>query len=231
MKVVTTVHKAGFEQYGHRWIESVRHWPKADFVMYAEGFEPDFPHKRCEEVERLEAFKAKHADYIAPSWRYDIKRFSNKVFAAYDALYDHDGIGVWLDADCVTFKDIPDGFIEGLLDGAYLAHFDRPGHYTETGLWVMDCRHPEHKAFLDTWVDWFESGAFKQLHEWHDCTTLDATIRMFKRDGRIKTKSLSGEHGKGMHPMAKAATSQYIDHCKGPRKNLGFSPENEWRKP
>jgi hypothetical protein len=202
MKVVTTCHKAGFDQYGHRWCESVGNWSVGtEFVMYGEGFGAM---NRIEDLPRLAAFKEAHKDYRPPSWRYDIARFSNKVFAAYDAFYNHDSIGVWLDADAVTYNKIPDGYVEEQLGDAFFAHFKRADWYTETGLWIMNCAHPVAKAFLDTWVSWFESGAFKNLHEWHDCTTLDATLKLFLRDGRITTKSLSGEHERAMNPMALA---------------------------
>ena len=76
--------------------------------------------------------------------------YAHKVFAACDALYDYDGIGVWLDADCVTYKPIPAYLIPAELDDAYLAHYFRQGMYTETGLWLMNCAHPEHRNFLDS---------------------------------------------------------------------------------
>lgn len=253
MKVVTTVHKAGLEQYGFRWFESMKNWPEnTEFRAYVEGFPdkdaaaqavvkscmdhplfkgiglgrgpwPELPLTvpRTEDVPRLEAFKQRYSTYKAPDWRHDIVRFSNKVFAAYDALYDHDGIGVWLDADVVTDKPIPAGYVEDQLGDAYLAHFDRPGHYTETGLWLMNCAHPKHREFLDLWVRWFEEDAFTRFDEWHDCTTLDATIRLTG----VPTKSLSGRYGNLMHPMAKADFSRYLDHCKGARKVAGSSPE------
>lgn len=226
MKVVTTVHKAGFDLYGHRWVESMKNWPGAEFVMYSEGFTtPDVRCVRTEAVPRLEAFKRRHRNYKAPDWRHDIVRFSNKVFAAYDALYDHDGIGVWLDADCVTYQSIPKGYVEEQLGDAYLAHFDRPGHYTETGLWLMNCAHPRHREFMDLWLRWFEEDAFMRLPEWHDCTTLDATIKMTG----VPTKSLSGKYGHLMHPMAKADFGRFCDHTKGNRKMDGISPENAFR--
>lgn len=205
----------------------MKNWPEAEFVMYAEGFKTDAV--RCVDVDdlpRLKAFKAQYAAFKAPNWRYDIVRFSNKVFAAYDALYDYDGIGVWLDADCVTYNPIPPGYIAEQLGDAYLAHFKRDGHYTETGLWFMNCAHPMHKRFMDRWLEWFESGAFKHLSEWHDCTTLDKTIKITG----VPTRSLSGEHEGSMHPMAKADISRFVDHCKGARKELGISPENTHRR-
>lgn len=229
MKVVTTMHKAGLDEYGHRWIEGLKKWPKADFCLYAEGFDCEkVPTVRVETLERLNAFKDKHRHYKAPNWRFDIVRFSHKVFAAYDAFRHHDGLCVWTDADVVTHKKIPSGYIESLLPkGDYIAHFGRAGHYTETGFWIVDGRHPEHGAFFDTWIEWFESGAFTQLHEWHDCTTLDATLRLFK--DKVRAHNLSGDYAKVMHPMAKVELAKYLDHCKGARKATGVSPENPHR--
>jgi hypothetical protein len=218
MKVVTTCHKAGFDEYGHRWVDSIQNWPAAEFCMYGEGFGD----KRCEGLLRLTAFKERHAQYKPPSWRYDIVKFSNKVFAAYDALYNHDGLGVWLDADAVTYRPIPEGYIESLLpEGCYMAHFKRH-HYTETGFWIVDCTHERHKEFFDYWLGWFETDSFKNLPEWHDCTTLDATIRALK----VKTHSLSGEFEGNMNPLAHSNLSKYIQHLKGPRKGMLFDPDN-----
>jgi len=227
MRVVTTVHKAGYEQYGHRWVKSIPNWPMAEFIMYAEGFDPSCDFKRIESLERLEAFKKRHQNYVPSSWEFDIVRYSNKVFAAYDAFYDYKGLCVWLDADCVTYKKLPRGFIDKQLPpGSYMALFQRAGLHTETGFWLIDGSHPEHQAFLDTWIAWFETDEFKNLRQWHDCTTLDATVKLFARDGRIKTHNLSGQFAKDGHPMSKVELGKYIDHCKGRRKTLGFSPEN-----
>lgn len=155
-------------------------------------------------------------------------KFAHKVFAAHDALYDFDGIGVWVDADCVTYAEIPKGLIEKQVEDAYLACYQRTGMYTETGLWIMDCAHAEHWAFLDFWKDIYLSDKFKSLPQWHDCLTLDATIRRF--GSRINVNNLSGAHHKAMHPQALSELGKYIDHCKGPRKAAGLSPENKHRK-
>lgn len=236
MKVITTVHKAGFNAYGHRWVESVQNWPtSAKFTMYGEGFDlpsgPTIAFKRNEDIARLEAFKAKHKDYDPLGWQWDVVRFANKVYAAYDAFYDHDGLGVWIDCDCVTYNRIPDGYIEAMLpEGAYMGLFKRPALYTETGFWLVDCTHEAHKDFFDAWLAWYESGAFQELTQWHDCTILDANVRLFEKRGIIQTVSLSQGFENYGHPMAKADLGRYIDHCKGNRKAEGRSMENEFRK-
>ena len=49
------------------------------------------------------------------------------------------------------------------------------------------------------------------------------------RQTGVSVKNLSGEHAMADHPMAQAEISKYIDHRKGNRKSLGYSPENKLR--
>ena len=233
MRVVTTCHAAGLAEYGHRWLDSRKNWPDGtEFWFYREGYEmpyPDMVVKDLNDDAALMAWKRKLRHYAPPGWRWDVVRFAHKVFAVYDAFYDYDGVGVWLDADCVTYQPMPPGLVEAQVKEAYLACYQRIGMDTETGFWVMDCSHPEHKAFMDSWRDWYLGEQFKALSQWHDCATLDATIRRFVKAARIKVNNLSGEHMKSMHPQALTEFGQYIDHCKGPRKADGVSLENKFR--
>lgn len=222
MRVVTTVHRAGMEEYGWKWLDSRKHW-KAEFLLYPEGFKSDLPGKDVGEIPELETFKRRNAGYRAPDWRFDVVRFANKAFAAYDAFRDYKGIGVWLDADCVTYKKVPKSLIEKQVAGHYLACYQRAGMHTETGLWIMDCSHEKHGQFMDTFRDWYLSGKFKQFNTgWHDCIALDYAI---KATG-VPVKNLSGEHAKQNHPQAFSELGKYVDHQKGERKRLDRSPEN-----
>jgi hypothetical protein len=233
LRIVTTCHKAGFEQYGQKCLDGLRHWPaKAEILWYTEGF--DLPGGRAkgirnESLPKLAQFKAKHAYYIAPSWRYDVTRFANKVYAVHDALYDYDGLGVWMDADIVATRKLPPGYLESLLPNeAYIALFQREGWHSECGLWLVDCSHPEHKRFMDTLLHWYETGKFREAHEWHDSVLMDSTVRAFEREGLITSHNLSGPYSKDDHPMAKHPIARYVDHLKGPeRKALGRSPERK----
>lgn len=227
IRVVTTCTKQGFEDYGFRWLEGRANWPKGtDFRFYTEGFNVDCPGKDFRDLPDFSAWKLRHARYQPPNWRWGVVGFAHKVFAACDALFDHDGIGIWLDADCVTHRKVPKKLIESSLGDAYMARFERPGLYTETGMWMVDCRHPQHRDFLGAWRNLYLSDGFKKLPAWTDCHTLDYTLRQF----RFKLANLSGEHGKTMHPMALSEWGKYVDHLKGPRKALGYSPENKHRK-
>jgi hypothetical protein len=234
MRVVTTNGNKGYEVYGHRFVDSWQNWPEsAELWWYVEDYEvPDLPRTTVVPLTKLQGLqnlKSNYAHYKPVSWQWDVVRFANKVYAAYDALKGYKGIGVWLDNDCVTFNKVPDGYIESLLDGAYLGIFRRVGLHTETGFWVMDCSHEQHEAFLEAWIDWYDSSRFKELPEWHDCWTLDMTVRQFEKAGLIKVQNLTVKGDKSMHPLSNAELGKYIDHCKGQRKLTGFSPENKNR--
>jgi hypothetical protein len=228
MRLVTTCAARHFDEYAHRLFDGFELLPKgSELHWYTEGF--DLPKKagitevKLESLPALEALKAKYKNYKAPNYLFDVVRFSNKVFAAVDALYEYEGMGVWIDADCVIRKPIPEGTLEGHMKG-YLSLLMRAGMYSETGLWLMDCTHPMHRDFLDEWVDWYTTGSFRGLANWTDCETLDATIRRFERDKLIETSSLSANE-RDSHPLASSPLGEWVDHCKGGRKAAGFSPE------
>lgn len=228
---MTTCHKSGIEEFGHRWLEGRENWPKGtEFHWYTEGYpQPEGTvGKDFADMPEFAAWKKRHAAYQPHDWRWDVVKYAHKVFAAADALADFDGIGVWLDADCVTYKKVPRRLIEKAVETAYMAHYGRTGMYTETGMWIVNCAHPCHKDFLRTWQDIYLNDEFKQFPQWHDCMTLDATIRAYAKAG-VEFNNLSGEFHKDMHPQAKSEFGKYCDHTKGPRKVKGFSPENKFR--
>lgn len=235
MRVVTTNGNKGYPVYGHRFVEGWKNWPEsAELWWYVEDYEiPEMPRTTAvplTKVHDLQNLKSRYSRYRPISWQWDVSRFANKVFAAYDALYAYSGIGVWLDNDCVTFNPIPEGYIESLLEpDEYIGIFRRVGMHTETGFWVMNCSHEQHHAFLEAWIDWYNSNRFKDLPEWHDCWTLDMTLRQFEKAGLIKVKNLTVKGDKSMHPICNAPLGAYIDHTKGQRKITGISPENPHR--
>lgn len=251
MRIITTAHKDGLKDYGKGWLDSRKHWPAGtEFYWYTEGY--DLPYQPDElqmleqsgagktdgwierrELNALPAFaewKLRHAGYKAPMWKFNVVGYAHKVFAMIDATKDYTGVAVWLDADCVTYRDVPAGLIEGYVKDHYIAHYPRPGRWTETGFWVVDCSHPAHHEFMGFMADVYLKDRFKPLHHWTDCFVLDAAIKRFTTSGAIKANNLSGEHERMGHPMAVTEMGRYIDHKKGERKKMARSPENKFRR-
>ena len=124
--VVSTFHKAGYELYGKRFLESFAEKveSKIKLLVYAEGCKPDNPNPNqitifdaFEALPKLNEFKSRWADVPHANgditnhparngrkdwnkaFKWDAVRFANKVYAVFDACERSDDWCVWMDAD------------------------------------------------------------------------------------------------------------------------------------
>ena len=237
MKAITTFSRALFDSYAHRVIETFENWPdRARLIVYSEDMTADSTdriewrdlHQRCPDLVKFKEH-CKTVPRPHNGYEFDAARFANKAFAMMDGA--DAGLCFWLDADCVTYRKIPDGFMESLIpEGHYMGYYGRDKLYTETGFWGARADHRYHKKFMDAWKQVYLDGTVFKLPQWHDCMTLDFTRAHFETWGLMKNENLSAEYFRISHPMARSKLGRYIDHCKGPRKIEGFSPENPWRE-
>lgn len=237
--------------YGQRWLDGRKHWPAGtEFYWYTEGYDLPFQadelqmieqagtgntdgwvtRKDCNAITDFANWKLRHAGYVAPSWKFEVVKFAHKMFAFMDATANFDGVGVWCDADCEAYRKIPDGLLESKVVTDYIAIYDRPGRWTETGFFIVNCAHPAHEEFWAFVRDVYLNDRYRPLHHWTDCFILDAAIKKFTEAGRITVCSLSGDKHKQGHPMAHTELGKYLDHAKGERKEEGKSPENKFRR-
>lgn len=221
-RVISTVHKTGWDQYGQAWLDGIQFWPEdTEFVLYTEGFKLE--HDRVKSIDidsipRAWDFKKKYWYYKPVLWTWDVVRWSNKVFANCHGTDNFTGTAIWLDCDCVTYKPIKPYLDSIDMGGAYLALFKRAGIPSETGFVIRDCSSDYHKPFMSAWAQWLETGAFKTLDQWCDAATMDATMRLFEKQQGLRSISLSEGYDKDLNPMDKASISQYLVHRKGERK-------------
>lgn len=236
-RIITTCHKAGFDQYGHRLLAGLHHFPAGSGVIwYTEGYDlPPGPvpvtQRDINGIERLTRFLGKHPQYVPPGWQWDVRRFARKVFAVVDDILSGEpGVVAWVDADIVPYQDIPEGYLEELLGEHFMAVLNRRGMHTETGFWLMNTAHKHAREFCEDWLDAYESERFLKLSEWHDCAILDSLLKRATTQNLVTVVGLSGDYDVDMHPMSRIELGKYLDHCKGPvRKHLGHSPENSHR--
>jgi len=163
---------------------SIEKWDSQfEFVWYIDGKKwADKPHLHqvgIGKLTKLAEFRKLYAHYIPPSDEFDVLKHAAKVYAVHHALSDHQGLGVFLDYKTLAHSPISESFIEDQLDDVYMSVVSRRGLPTDTSIWAVNCAHPSHKQFMDTWLRWYETGAFKTLDNWTDASTLDSTIRKF----------------------------------------------------
>lgn len=226
VRAITTCSAAGWRQYGQRMVQAwAKHWP-VPLTVWVEGFDCAVPGVRAESLDSigwLQEFKQRHRGLPTANYRFDAVRFAHKTAAVIESAlaFDCDHL-IWVDADTVTHQAVPPAFIESLLPKGeeYIAWLDRVGNYPECGFYVLNMRHPAHAGLMQAWRDWYTTGHLFKLAEWHDSYVLQQLVQL----AMLPTRSLSGERGaRTGHPFINGPLGAYMDHMKGPRKQLGKS--------
>ena len=239
--VTTSMHHAGYEEYGRRFIETFEPgWPdNYRLRIYAEGFPLHPGSSRTTVLDLLQAvpevaeFRRQFADRPQAqgrmpdgeyNYRLDAVKFANKSFAtAHAARSCGTRFLVWLDADCVTLKAVPRDLVASLIgEETFVAYFGREFTHTETGFLAFDLSRPNAAEFFETVQRIYLSGEVFRLREWHDCEVFDVARSVLVAQGRITSRNISP--GRMIHPIANSALGDYIEHLKGPdRKKAGAS--------
>lgn len=246
--VITSFNEAGFAKYGKRFLESViRHWPleEIELVVYTEG-EPvvitGYPvrYMRLETSPLLHEFLTKYQavpryagrDSSMGVWktkeriagynfRYDALKFSKKIFAIQDAALQFPGRRIyWLDADVVARAPLPATFFKTVMPApAVLCYLGRKGTHSECGFVGYDLRDPRVAAMVQEFGTLYTSGKVFEMAEWHDSFVFDRLREKYKVAEHNLSNADTG------HVWMTSPLVQYLDHLKGDRKDLGYSPE------
>lgn len=257
--VITSFNWAGYQRYGKKFIESwLEFWPKTiRLIVYYEGkeFEDfEFPTgvswRPIEEVEFLADFMETVNRFPITQGivgdHYDINfdaRMGRKTFMQVHTARRLGGKVFWMDADSLTYKHVPEAFLDSCLpDDKFCCYLGRDGWYfTESGFIGFNAEHPMAKKFFRDYVHLFISGVFLTLAPqfnqerqyvgggWHDCIAFD-TIRFVRisegHGGEFVNMSRHVPTGT-MHPMANSAIGKYVHHLKGARKDTGRLKEGD----
>jgi hypothetical protein len=163
-------------------------------------------------------------------FRWDAIRFSNKVFAITDAIRRERGNAdqlIWLDADTVTHKDIPQRLLNQLAprENQLAAYLNRKS-YPECGWVGYNLNHPKMHVFTERFEQAYLSGEFLTLKESHDSFVFWTIVKQMEQDREASFKYLGSDSAKG-HVFINSILGGYLDHLKGDRKGEGKSrPED-----
>lgn len=227
----------GYRRYGREFAETfARHWPASvKLIVYGEEPVPlprgEF--RRLDSIAGAAEFRARWKDSKrangrepGPKWkatcktagynfRFDAWKFSPQGFIPYAAVQ---GCGTeflcWLDADVVTQRRVPEGFIESLMPvGKDLAYLGRGDKHSEIGFQLY--RMPGAADMLSTFRDLYNTDEVLGLKETHSAFVFDTARRATGIAAHDLTPGGSGDVF-GVSPLAK-----YLVHLKGKRKRDG----------
>lgn len=242
LTVCTGWSPTGWTEYAWRFLESFnRHWPKARFYAYTEVpyYLPRGENKLIWDIPGCREFIERHQNSpkargraIKPdwkqsaiaqgyNWRFDAWKWCRQGFIPLAAAEQagERGLLLWLDADVVTFEDIPEGFIESLLpEGKDVAYLGRSKKYhSEIGFQLY--RLPEAMPMLRRFRDYYASDEVFNLGEWHSAHVFDKARIETGMKGHDLTPGGTG------HVWWQSPLCKYMDHLKGDRKKGGRSDQ------
>lgn len=243
--VCTGFSPKGHVEYGANFLESFdQYWPKGVRLLYfveqplpavTRGGERSL--WTCqgsrEFIERHSPFPQRTGKAPTPEWRpkdhargysfkYDAVKFSRQCFIPEGAALElpDDEVLAWFDADVLTFRPVPEGFIEGLLGPNDLCYLGRGNMHSEIGFWAVRL-NPRTRQFLGDLANIYRSDAIFRLREWHSAFAFDY-VR--SKAEYLKVLNLT-PRGMG-HVWFQSPLAQYTDHLKGERrKQMGRSIE------
>ena len=147
-------------------------------------------------------------------WKFDARKWAPQGIAPLlAARHVPDGeVMCWLDADVETLRDVPNGFVESLLEEHDVVHLGRPGKWSEIGFWA--CRmSPAVRAWIEDVAETWATGAVFDMAQWHSAWVFD---RCLERSG-LNVCNLT-PNGRG-HVWFQTELGKYMDHKKGARKD------------
>lgn len=264
INLVTTFHSKGLELYGQRFLDSFA--DKVDknikLLVYAEDCDPINPdperitiYDAKETLTDLQEFKKKWQDVpkakgVCPfpekrpkdyhkEFKWDAIRFSNKVYAVFDAVKKSSEWCVWIDADCYihtpwSYKE----FSELLPNDVWITYVGRgkkSNTWPECGFYGLNLKQKTCQKFIEKFKKMYdnaEEGIFS-LNEWHDSyvfgvlltemESYNSNILNYSNDLAIK----GAQTGGGGHPIINTNLGKWIDHLKGNRKYDGMSKKSD----
>lgn len=239
--VVTGWSPQGLQQYAYRFIETFdRYWPSSvRLIAYVEE-KVDLPRGECrllseipgcmEFLERNDTPMARgrepHKDWFEKdirngyTFRFDAWKFCRQGFIPYHAAQGLEGTMIWLDADVVTFRPVPEGFIEQIVK-ADVTYLGRKKH-SEIGF--VGYRLPAAMPLLKRFYDYYNTDEVFSLREWHSAYVFD---RAREESGVDEHNMTPGDKGNVWNntPLRK-----YMAHLKGNLKKIRNSDVNGLRR-
>jgi len=226
---ITSFNKRLYDDYAHQFIKTyIDTQQTIKVICYVEDDTKFVDHPNLhfvnifKEQPELRHFVVRHKD---KTWNDDSNflqnavRFSYKVFAQYHANKLNKKF-IWLDADNIFLKQIPDNFIDTFIpDDTFITFYGR-NTYTECGVLGFNSTLDISKKFFETYINHYIKDTIWDLPDKTDCHAFDNTRKL------VQVKERNKGDGHNGHVIARDEDINiFLDHKKGKRKYLTNSPE------
>ena len=215
--IVTSFSASGYEEYGKRFLESYVKHCNIPLTIFTEEPISGLTTKSLWDIQGCQQFvelvSHETTKPIRNGYRFNTNKFCRKVFALHQVATSYQGNIAWLDADTVLHRDIPDDFLETLLEDVYVAYLGRENYHSETGFVALDTTHKVNQLFQFLYLREYTSGAYHDLHYWCDSDIFDHVRTLISPPERNLNVC-----GSSNNPFGKSILGKYMKHYKGVNK-------------
>lgn len=209
--VVTTFNQSGYDQYGHRMIQSfLQHWPKeVKLYVYAEDCKisesannlivkdlyssslelTNFKNK-WKNVPKAngdvsgDPIRNKRKD-SGKGFKWNAVKFAHKVYSIFSCAAEcQTNTLIWMDADTICHSDITLNELYKLIPIEMdLCYLGRKGKYSECGLYAMNLCSSHTHEFLKEFQRVYDQAetGIFLMEEWHDSFVFDRVREKFTK--------------------------------------------------
>lgn len=224
--IVTTFSPQGYLDYGVDFVESYKKHCKYPLTIYVEDdLKIDGADTRnLFEVPGCELFleAIRSIDYsrfigMPNNYRMNVNKFCRKVFAMTDFGLKAESDYAFIGADTIFHKDVPEDFLEKMLENVYIAYLGRKGFHSETDFIAFNPEFSAHKMFQSMFIRMYTTGAFQDMKYWCDSDVFDH-IRVLLSVPENNINTLDDETTLD----TQSVLNEYMTHLKGPLKKQQF---------
>lgn len=230
IEVVTSFDQAYYDRIGHACVDTwLQHWPaELELTCYVEEF--CLPEQaRIKQIDFTELGNSYQKFQQSSKFKDRVKTFAKKAYSVIHAM-EHSAADriIWLDADVLTIADIGRATLENLCPNNTLATYmqvyhekeDRVWISAETGIFVLNTRHPEFTAFSQRYRQYYDEHITENLRRFYDGEVFGAVANEFK----LHVRDLCADFKKKYKtPLRHTVLAPYLNHYKSKHNKENFN--------
>lgn len=248
---VTTFNKELYEKYGKDFVDTYN-FP-FDLIIYSEDDMEFLKNKVSYNLDIINIFQAdnnfktfvennktRNIEDAKKGFRFDVIRFSYKIFSVVHAGYNFDNYKylIWLDADMIFKKSLTMEIIESMFikDNNMMSYLGRGDRYhSDCGFLIFRLSHKYILNYFKEIKNLYLSNKIYKEKEWHDSYIWDLIRKKYEKNFKITNFDIGNTYCKGKgefnHILTSTPLYEYIDHLKGDiRKMLKTSDPDKFKK-
>ena len=230
IEVITSFDQAYYNRIGHACVATwLQYWPaELELTCYVEEF--CLPEQaRIKQIDFTELGDSYSGFQQSSKFNDRVKTFAKKAYSVIHSM-EHSTADriIWLDADVLTTTRVPLDLLESLCPANSLATYmqvyhekeDRMWVSAETGIFVVNTRHTEFKAFAQRYRQYYDEHITENIRRFYDGEVFGAVANEFKSSVIDLCADFTKQY---KTPLRHTILGPYLNHYKSKHNKDNFS--------